>query len=139
MAYSRDLILRVLEQIRDMLARVVGLVEEGRIEQALAQSNAIAQKVTGKGLDELLELDLQAIAQLIVEGSEKDQLKQLEYLSDMLFVYASRITSDSVKKDKALTLSASLLEYIVDKQSTVLDMTLSFKMNKIKGYREQGR
>ncbi|MDJ1471776.1 hypothetical protein [Xanthocytophaga flava] len=139
MAYSRDLILRVLEQIRDMLARVVGLVEEGRIEQALAQSNAIAQKVTGKGLDELLELDLQAIAQLIVEGSEKDQLKQLEYLSDILFVYASRITSDSVKKDKALTLSASLLEYIVDKQSIVLDMTLSFKMNKIKRYREQGR
>lgn len=138
MAYSRDLILRVLEQIRDMLARVVGLVEEGRIEQALAQSNAIAQKVTGKGLDELLGLDLQTIVQLVVEGSEKEQLKQLEYLSDMLFVYASRITSDPVEKNKALDLSVSLLEYITDRQSTVLDMTLSFKMNKIKGYREQG-
>lgn len=139
MSYNKDFILRLLEQIRNMLVRLVGLIEQGKMELVQAEMDAISQKITGKKIAEILPLDVEDIALLLSEGGNNERLKQLEYLSDILFLYAAKITDDLNEYNKALDLSGSLLKYIINTKSTVLDLSLNYKMNKVISYQKQSK
>ncbi len=127
MSYNKDLVLRTIRQIAEMIARMLGLKAEGNKEEFLKTANQISVTISGKTPDEILEMELEEIIRTL-EIKKIEELYKAEFLADVLVPYSDFI-NDNNKKFKALLLAEELLDYVSNIR--LFDKELATKISKV--------
>ncbi len=132
MAYQKDYILRMLEQIGEIIAKLKGLIEENKQTAASEQLNLATEKIFGKSISvtELLNHSSQALFDSVT-GSETEKWKKVEYLADILTIHATHFATDLSQRQQSIRLAFDLLSIVSNSQPNRFDLLVTQKMNNL--------
>ncbi|MDN3581986.1 hypothetical protein [Mucilaginibacter flavus] len=101
---AKDYILRELEKISLVMARLAGLKEEAKPDEFIKLADTMLQDEFDIKLDELLDLSIADFEQFLTEGGYKSD--KLDALAQLLYMYAEPFTPSP---ETLLTLQKILL------------------------------